>query len=101
MLRGSYNTYLGQSCDLVLVNSGNAAVDASVSMTRYDGTAVLAGQVVSIPAHGTARTQICLSEAADNYGVVTVAPSVPNTIYANVVRIGPNEDFRFPTPIRE
>jgi len=100
-LRGSYNTFLNQSCDLILVSSDATAHDSSVSMTRYDGTVVLAGQVVTVPGHGTARVSLCLSEADDNYGVVTVAPTVPNTVYANVIRIGPNDNYRFPTPVRE
>jgi hypothetical protein len=44
---------------------------------------------------------ICDFEEADQIGLVTVLPSEVNTIAATVIRIGPSNDYRFATPVRQ
>jgi len=100
-LRGSYNTYLKQGCRLLLTNPTSAEVIATVAMKRYDGTNVNLGQILSVPAHGLTDYDLCAQEQENVYGVVTVQPQTPNTIFATVLRIGENEQYRFPTPVRQ
>ena len=101
VLRSSYNTFLNQGCRLLLVNPGVAAANAAVSMVRYDGTHVLTGEQLSVPGNGMVDYNLCEKDAADNYGVVTVEPQTANTLAASVVRIGSNNSYRFPTPVRQ
>ena len=44
---------------------------------------------------------LCAEEQENVYGVVTVQPATPNTVFATVLRIGENEQYRFPTPVRQ
>ena len=101
VMRGSYNTFLKQSCRLLLVNPLNAESTVVLSMKRYDGTDVDAGRTIAVPAKGLSNYNLCDREIKDVYGVVTVRPKVPNSIFATVLRIGNNEDYRFPTPVRQ
>ena len=102
VLRGSYNTFLGQGCLLRLANPTGADLDVSYRLTRYDGTDVLGGDnTVTVSAKGMYDVNICGMESPNVYGVVRVQPAFANSIVANVLRIGPNEQYRFPTPVRE
>lgn len=101
VLRSSYNTFLNQGCHLLLVNPGAAAATATVSMVRYDGTNVLPGEQLSVSAHGLVDYNLCVKDAADNYGVATVQAQTANTLVASVVRLGANDTYRFPTPVRQ
>jgi hypothetical protein len=101
VLRGSYNTYLGQECDLYLMNSSASAQTAAITMTRSDGTVVLNGEVQALPAHGTLRYDLCAQDQANNYGVLMVQPSTTNSVAAYVVRKGANDAYRFSTPVRQ
>ena len=74
---------------------------ATISMKRYDGTDVELGRLLAVPAHGLTDYDLCSEDEENVYGVVTVQPQTPNTIFATVLRIGENEDYRFPTPVRE
>ncbi len=100
-MRGSYNTYLKQGCRLFLVNPTSAQAITTISMKRYDGTNVELGRKLAIPAHGLTDYNLCAEEQENVYGVVTVQPDTPNSIFATVLRIGENEEYRFPTPVRE
>ena len=71
VLRGSYNLYISQESELWLLNLGNSQ-DANVSVTRFDGTQVLRGAQIGVPANGLSITQIGDFEIADTYGLVTV-----------------------------
>ena len=99
VLAGSYNTFLGQTCSLLLSNPGAGAADASILMTRYDGTVVLQSEPVQIPGHGALDYDLCSHENQDNYGVVVVVPQTANTITASLIRKKP--DLRIPTPLRQ
>ena len=100
-MRGSYNTYLKQGCRLLMANPTSAEAIATVSVKRYDGTEVIYGNSYRVTAHGLTDYDLCAQEQENVYGVVTVQPQTPNTIFATVLRIGENEQYRFPTPVRE
>lgn len=99
-MRGSYNTYLGQGCDLLLINSSSSLKTASISMTREDGTAVFSGDQ-AIAGNGTVRFDLCSRDIANVYGTVTVQPSTSNTLAAHVIRLGASDAYRFVTPVRQ
>ena len=58
------------------------------------------GRDLRVPAHGMSDYDLCAEEQENVYGVVTVQPATPNTVFATVLRIGENEQYRFPTPVR-
>lgn len=101
IMRGSYNTYLKQGCRLLMANPTDHVVKATISMKRYDGTKVELGRLLAIPAYGLTDYDLCREDQENVYGVVTVQPENSNTIFATVLRIGENEQYRFPTPVRE
>ena len=101
VMRGSYNTFLRQGCRLLMANPTSAEVATTVSIKRYDGTEVEAGRDFRVPAHGLTDYDLCGQDQENVYGVVTVQPQTPNTIFATVLRIGENEQYRFSTPVRE
>ena len=98
---GTYNTFLGQGCRLIMVNSTEHEVTATVSSTRYDGTVVLSGEDLKVPGFGLNEYDICSADQANVYGVVKVKALTPNSLTANVVRYGANRTYRFPTPVRQ
>ena len=101
VMRGTYNTYLKQGCRLLLVNPTSTESITTVSMKRYDGTEVVLGRDFRVPAHGLTDYNLCAEEQENVYGVVTVQPAAPNTVFATVLRIGENEQYRFAIPVRE
>ena len=76
VLRGSYNTFLKQSCRLLLVNPTNAESTVVLSMRRYDGTDVDIGRTIAVAAKGLNNFNLCDQDIDDVYGVVTVRPKV-------------------------
>ena len=101
VLRSSYNTFLGQSCDLLLVNSTGADITSSITMTRFDGTVVANGVMVTTPASGVTNYNLCANDTADKYGAVVVQPGVADTITGAVVRHGAAESYQFATELRQ
>lgn len=100
-LRGSYNTYLGQGCDLQLSNATATSQPVTLKMKRLDGTNVLgSGVQLTVPANGLLSLEICSNDIPDTYGVVTVEQQNANTLVGSVVRKGFAEQYRFPTPLR-
>ncbi len=51
-LIGSYNTYIYQDCSLFIVNPTSSVRTTNVKMVRLDGTTILPGIVLNIPARG-------------------------------------------------
>lgn len=100
-LKGSYNTYLGQGCRLLLVNSSEATVSSTVTMRAQDGSSVLTGAALDTPAHGLTDFDLCAASVSGAYGTVVVQPATANTTYANVLRIGSAESYRFSTAVRQ
>ncbi len=101
VLKSSYNTFLNQGCSLLLVNPGNSATKATITLVRYDGTSPVAPYEVTIPAHGLWNEDICSKDNKDVYGVATVQPATANSLYGTVVRLGEKDQYRFPTPVRQ
>ncbi|MCB0325061.1 MAG: hypothetical protein KDD69_15865, partial [Bdellovibrionales bacterium] len=100
-LRGSYNTFLGQGCELLLTNSSATAQTVTISMQRSDGTTVIEGESVVVPTRGGTKMELCSREAPDFYGLVTVTAPERNTIGAVIVRRGADTSYAFPTPVRQ
>ena len=100
MMRGTYNTFLDQGCNLLLTNPGESKQDVKVSMVRYDGKKPVSDFSVQVPAHGMYNQNICSKDSPNVYGVVTVTPNKSNSIYATIVRLGKNNEYRFPTLVR-
>ena len=101
VMRGSYNTFLEQGCRLLLVNPTSAEVVTTISMKRYDGTEVKYGEMLRVPSRGMTDFNLCAEDQKEVYGVVTVQPQVRNSIFSTVLRIGENNSYRFPTPVRQ
>lgn len=100
LLRGSYNTFLAQGCSLFISNPNASAASATVSLKRYEGTVVVSGDSVNVPAFSTVEYDACSKDAADNYGVVSVTPAVANSLVSSVVRKGASDAYRFNTLVR-
>ena len=101
VMRGSYNTFLKQGCRLLMANPTGSVAIATIAMKRYDGTNVELGRMLAVPAHGLKDYNLCAEDKENVYGVITVQPDTPNTIFATVLRIGENEQYRFSTPVRQ
>ncbi len=99
-LRGSYNTFLDQGCSLLLTSPSNLIENATISMTRSDGTVVVNKEPVSIYPGRITNYDLCSKEIPDTYGVVTVVSENKNVIVGTVVRQGKDDQYRFPTPLR-
>ncbi len=97
-LKGSYNTFLAQTCSAFFSNATNQPQKVTVYMRRYEGTTVVSGEVVTVPANGVYDYNACSKDAADNYGVLTAQPEKAGTIVATIVRKGNNDSYRFSTP---
>ena len=101
-LRGSYNTFLNQGCRLKLTNPTAAHHTVRITMRRNDGTEVLGSGVTrAVPAKGLLDYDLCGNDVADVYGVVTVEPDLPNSVFGTIVRLGQNDQYRFPTSLRQ
>lgn len=74
VLRTSYNTFLSQNSELWLTNPHDTSLEVSFSMVRSDGTTMVLGHTVSVPAHGLSVVDLNQFESADNYGVLTIQP---------------------------
>ena len=96
---GSYNTFIGQTSRLLMLNPTGSAQSVQLSMTRSDGTLVLSGENRSIPAHGRLDLALNTFEQIDKYGVVRVV-SAGSPILNWVIRER-GADYAMPTPCRE
>lgn len=94
VLRGSYNTYLGQTSWLTLISP--QAQNVNVLAVRSNGQ--VAGQR-TVAISGVGAVNLNEFDSADSYGVVTVQPENPNSIVAWVLRVKPGE-YVIPTPLR-
>lgn len=99
-LSGSYNTFIGQSSNLIMVNASSFEEDMSVSMTRFDGTVKLNGLTQTAPANGSVSLNLSLHEDPDAYGLVSILPTNPNRIAAWTLRER-GTDYTIVTPVRQ
>ena len=105
VLSGSYNTYLGQDTELLVVNPTNSEQTASVTLLRSDSPATPEEQAAStfsitLPAHGLYHFYVNEVEHADHYGLVKLTPSTKNLLAAWVRRQKASE-FVILTPLRD
>ena len=100
VMQGSYNTFLNQDCSLLLGNVSATDEMVTVDATRFDGTMVLSGQNMTVPANGVIEFNLCEVDIDNVFGVVRVQSTNPNTVVGNVVRIGVNDNYRIATPVR-
>ena len=100
-MRGTYNTFINQACSLFVVNQSSSMQNAQVMMVRLDGTIVVAGESITVPANGGLIYDACSRDILDTYGVISLIPNNSNTLAASVIRRGNSDDSRFPTLIRQ
>ena len=100
VMQGSYNTFLDQGCSLLLGNLSSNPENVTLDATRFDGTQILLGNVVTVPAQGVLELDLCSLDVPNVFGVIRVQPTTPNSIVANVVRLGFNDNYRVATPVR-
>jgi len=102
-LSGSYNTYLGQSCEMFLQNTKAETVDVTISMTRVGGEAINHSTLnvpLSMPEHSTRVIDICALDNADKYGSIRVTSSTPGAVVGSVVRQGAGDSYRILLPLK-
>lgn len=95
-LRGSYNTFLDQDSEIVLVNNNSLPASVNFSLIRGTGAAIVLGYQFEVPANGLRIVQVRDFEFADNYGVATVHSS---NVGAWIIRRRAGE-FNIPTRLR-
>ena len=98
-LTGSYNTYLGQSSELLLVNDHGETQDFFVSLVSNAGEEV-ASYIVRLEPRETGRRELRELVGSDDYGSVTVQAAVPGSIVAQVLRTREGE-WAIPTGVRQ
>ena len=96
VLRGSYNTYMGQRSVVWIMNRSAVPQNVALSMVRSNGVSPSFPATFTVPARGMRLVTV---PDVDNYGVVTVQTGTPNSLVSWVQRVRP--DFVIPTPVRE
>lgn len=81
----SYNSYLG-GCRLRLGNKSANAQDFTLSMTRFDGTALLDEVEQTIPGNGVVDLDLCGNENGQAYGQILLDPESPGLIGGEIIR---------------
>jgi hypothetical protein len=111
VLRGTYNTFLSQQSELMVVNPTSEAQEVDIAIVRSDGTELLgvnrpavSGQLRGtgfvVPANGIVVLDLGEFEIPNNYGVVTVQPAKSNSITSWIVR-RKGDEYVMPTPVRQ
>jgi hypothetical protein len=99
--RGSYNSYLGQSCRLLVGNTMSSDQDGTLSMTRYDGTVLINTSSVTVPGNGALEVDICSNETDPAYGEVLMAPDSAGAFIADGLRENSEGTVEFTVGLRE
>ena len=97
--RGSYNTFIGQESEIVLLNPTSADKTANVSLRNFRGQLDLPASNFTVPAGGLATVRANDYAASDLYGVVTVNNDA-NSLVGWLLRKRGNQ-YVAPTPIRQ
>jgi len=99
-IRGSYNTFLGQQSEVVLLNASDVEGDVVLEARRSDGSFIDLGSNgnLLVPARGMVVVPINRYEDEDNYGVVTVRTVNQAKLTGWVLRR--NDDFTITVPLR-
>lgn len=98
--RSSYNTYVGQDCDLYLSNNSDTQQSVAVSLQRNDGMQVLSANSLLLEPKQTIVSNVCAIESGESYGVVTVEAQQAGVIHASLVRKDRANAFRYPISVR-
>ena len=103
VLRGSYNTYIGQKSKIVIVNPTGQAQITGLTFKRNNGQSVSLGSVIpdwlEVPAHGLLVVNVTDIVGADDYGVVTAVLANNSSLIGWVMRSKRN-DYLVPTLLR-
>ena len=99
-LKGSYNTFLSQTCKLVLINSNDNAATFELSMRSSTGAIPLRGYKAQIPPKGSFELMLSDKAASNTYGTVSVVQKTPHSLVGQIIRIGNNASYRIVTPMR-
>ena len=110
VFRTSYNTFLGQESEVVLMNSSDTAEKIQVSVTRSDGTRLNVSTLQSGTSNSRTsehllqpNSQLVLDlsdvEVANNYGVVRITSENRGKIVSWMLRRRGRE-FVMPVPAR-
>ena len=114
VLRTSYNTFLNQDSELVILNTSNQEESLQISMVRSDGTELNVASLQpgaksealnmmssehTVPANGQLVINLSEVEGPNNYGVVTVSATTPGKIVTWLLR-RKGQEFVMPVPAR-
>ena len=99
-IQGSYNTFLGQESEVLMMNTSDFQGTALVEARRSDGTLINLGsdRALRIPARGSYVIRINDYEGLDNYGVVSLRQTNEAELTGWVLRR--NSDFLITVPLR-
>lgn len=101
VLKGSYNTFIGQECLLYVNNTSDSSQAVSIDMVNSNGAQRVSGLTLTLPPNGAQRLNICEYAEPEEYGVVTLSAENTNVIAARVLRLGVNRSYRFTTPMKQ
>jgi hypothetical protein len=71
-LFGSYNTFLEQDSQLLVLNGGGAEFDADVELLQSSNPSPFSTFQLSVPANGLAQEDLSSSAPQDSYGMVKI-----------------------------
>ena len=101
VLSGSYNTYLGQTDQLMVLNLSSYSKNIAVTLTRSDGTVVYSNsKALVMPRKGVSYLNLGSLASADSYGVATIQTNVSNVLVGWILRKKGNE-FMIPIQMRQ
>ena len=101
VLSGSYNTYLGQTDQLMVLNLSSYSRNIAVTLTRADGKVVYSNsKALVIPKNGASYLNISNVASPDSYGVATIQTNVSNVLVGWILRKKGNE-FMIPIQMRQ
>ncbi len=101
VLRSSYNTFLSQDSELVLVNPGEETRSVSLSLQGNSGQPIpLGSEPVQILPHGIFTLDVTPFVGRDTYGVVAASPDVVNSVVGEVFR-RKGRDYVISVPLRQ
>ena len=99
-LLGSYNTFIGQSCELFVGNTTDAEQNVSIDATSFDGRNILSNSPMTIPAFGVGQLDVCSQESEEAYGVITIKGNESGALISELVRQNPTKEVQLSVPVR-
>ena len=99
--RGSYNTFLGQSCIARIGNRSMGDQNATLTITRFDGTVLVNGTDFTVPANGATELNICSNDPQPGYGEVLITPANPGALIGDILRRNSDASVEFSVGLNE